>query len=242
MSSAYLSFLSPIRQACYRDKDFDRAWKLIEPLIKKPDSAWSVEEQRAVCDLAATILRAKGQFREAMVLYEAIDDDYQAGYCCLLLHDLEGLRPYWKQTLEKRRNHWCLTLFGLATLQLNSVPTMFQVRQFLESDISNFMKAGCQDFLENALTYATELAQINLESPKFLGRALLNSDDPNWLEESIRLLMLGQKLLPNDPEVYYHLAQAKLRQQENRDALLMLKQALLINPGFMPAQDLIAQI
>jgi len=240
--TAYLSFLKPIRQACYRDKDYAHAWRLIEPLIKRPDTKWSTEEQRAVCDLAATILRARLLFREALVLYEAIGDDYQAGYCHLLMKDMEALRPYWTRTLEKRKNHWCVTLFGLANLQLNTVPTMFQIRQYLEGDISNFLLADCKPFVRSTISYANELGQINLESPKFIGRALLNSDRPEWLEEADRLLMLGQKLLPNDPEVYFHLAQTRIRQGEIKDAILMLKQSLMINPGFMPATDLMVTL
>lgn len=240
--TAYLSFLKPIRQACYRDKDYAHAWRLIEPLIKKPDPKWTPEELRAVGDLAATIMRARLQFKEALVLYEAIGDDYQAGYCLLLMKDLEGLRPHWTRVLEQRNNHWCLTLFGLANQQLSTVPTMFQIRQYLEGDISNFLLADCKAYVKSAISYANELGQINLESPKFIGRALLNSDKPEWLEEAGKLLLLGQKLLPNDPEVYYHLAQARIKQKETKDAILMLKQALMINPTFMPAQDLMVTL
>src|SRR5690606_17820696 len=132
--------------------------------------------------------RALRQYKEALHLYDEIGDTYQAGYCELMRGNLPKVQAYWTKTLEERNNHWCLTLFGLSTRQLNCFPTLFQIRNHMESDIANLIQARQGQFLQNIVYYVDLLTQANLETPKFMGRAFLHA---GLLDQAEPLLLKG---------------------------------------------------
>ena len=104
---------------------------------------------------------ATRDYREAIELYDEIDDSYQAGYCELMQGNLQQVQLYWTRTIQERNNHWCLTLFGLATRQLNCFPTLFQVRNHMESDLANMIQAGLPT--GNMETYVEVLSEFPWE-------------------------------------------------------------------------------
>jgi tetratricopeptide (TPR) repeat protein len=185
------------------------------------------------------ILRAQKRFEESYGLYEAIQDHYQAGYCALMTGNIPMVQHQWGQVLQQRPNHWCISLYGMVTQHLRSYPTLFQIRNHLESDIANLITAQQNTFVKNLLLHIDFLSQLNLESPKFAGRALMHA---GWLEDAGGFLIQGQKLLPNDPEIYFHLGQYSLIRRHHQEAHLMLKQCLLISPTYSPAKELIQQL
>ena len=189
-------------------------------------------------------MRALKRYGEAIVLYESIGDGYQAGYCEMLTGKYNNVQKHWVPLIQKRPNHWCLHLFGMTTHQLNSFPTLLQIRNHLECDLGNLIRAGQLKMAENVISYADVLQQMNLETCKFVGRAMLNARelDTQWLDRSLEFLMKGQKALPFDPEAYYHLGQYKIIKGELEDARLLLNQCLLISPTFMPAKELMDSV
>ena len=199
----------------------------------------SNQEKRATYELMGNILRSQGKFDQAVKLYEQINDFYQAGYCRMLQGRLQDVQPYWGRTLLERNNHWCVSLYGLVTKQLGTYPTLFQIRNHIESDIANLIAAKQEKYLQNLLSYIDFLTQINLESPKFAGRALMHA---GHLEQAVGFLVRGQKALPNDPEIYFHLGQYSMTLGHQKEASLMLKQCLLISPTYRPASELLGKI
>jgi hypothetical protein len=197
------------------------------------------EEKRLVYELMGLILRSQRRFEEARAIYDKVADHYQAGYCALLRGDLPRVERHWSRLLEKHPTHWCLSLYGLVTNQLEAFPSLLQIRNHLESDIASFIAADRPDYVENVLGHVDLLMQINLESAKFAGRALLYA---GWLGRAAPLLLQGQRVLPNDPEVYFHLGQLSLLQEHFPEARLMLRQCLMINPAYRPAEELLTKI
>lgn len=232
----FLDFLAPPRDRFFKAHDPEAAAALLKPIMAQP---LSPEEKRAVYELMALAHRERKQFKEAMALYVAIHDHYQAGYCAMLMGDLQGVQTHWSQVVTERQNHWCRSLFGMIVHRLDCYPTIFQVRNHIESDIANLIAAGRVDFLENLLSYVDFLTQMNLEAPKFAGRALMHA---GWLDRAGKFLIKGQKALPNDPEIYFHLGQYGVAQKHYREARLMLNQCLLISPTYTPARELLGQI
>lgn len=238
-------FVREVRDAFFKAKDADKAWSLIQPQIARPDKAWPMPVLRAVFELAALILRARKDYPKAASLYVTIEDWYQAGYCDLLCGNLAGVQNHWMTVLKQRQSHWCLALYGLISQQLSSWPSLLQIRNHLESDIANLIDADQWTYLESLLSYCDMLVQLNLETPKFMGRALLNHDktqSDDWLDKSEKFLMQGQQILPNDPEIYYHLGQLYHRQKRYDEAVLMLKQCLMISHTYTPAKELMASM
>jgi len=237
--SSFLSFLTPARDKFFKERDAEGAYKLLAPLLRQKPA--NPAERRALHELAGLCLRELKRYADAVELYEAIDDEYQAGYCELLQGRAAHVQKHWLPLIQKRPNHWCLHLYGMMTRQLATYPTLFQIRNHLESDISNFIKAGQMPIVDNIVSYADFLQQLNLESCKFVGRAFFNARelDPACLDKAAPYFMKGQKALPNDPEVYYHLGQYKLEKGELGDARVLFNQCLLISPTFMPAKELL---
>ena len=233
---AYLSYLQKARDLFYRQRDPAAAEAELSLRLSDPKSN---QEKRATYELMGNILRSQGKFDQAVKLYEQINDFYQAGYCRMLQGRLQDVQPYWGRTLLERNNHWCVSLYGLVTKQLGTYPTLFQIRNHIESDIANLIAAKQEKYLQNLLSYIDFLTQINLESPKFAGRALMHA---GHLEQAVGFLVRGQKALPNDPEIYFHLGQYSMTLGHQKEASLMLKQCLLISPTYRPASELLGKI
>lgn len=234
--AGFLAFLTPIRDLFFKEKNPERAFREIQPHLK---ARLSPEEKRAVYELTGLMLRDMRQYAEAVKCYLAINDSYQAGYCEMLQGNLAAVRSHWGKTAQLRQNHWCVTLFGMISRQLMSYPTTFQIRNYLESDITSLIRAGQFEYLENLLVYCDFLVQINPETHKFAGRSLLHS---GWLDRAGPFLLKGQKALPNDPEIYFHLGQYSTQRGLNEDARIMLHQCLLISPTYNPAKELLARL
>jgi len=233
---AYLSYIQQARDLFFLQKDPVQAEAALRPLLSKPDTP---AEKRAVHELMALILRSQLKFNDALKIYEGMNDFYQAGYCLMLQGQLHNVQQYWGRTLLLRNNHWCVSLYGLLTRQLATYPTLFQIRNHLESDIANLIEARQMEYLANMLSYVEFLTQINLEAPKFAGRALMHAGQYELARD---FLVKGQKTLPNDPEIYFHLGQYSLALKHNTEAQLMLKQCLLISPTYRPAKELLLRL
>jgi tetratricopeptide (TPR) repeat protein len=176
------------------------------------------------------------KWEEATHLFADIEDFYQAGYSQLLAGSLYGVQVHWMKLPAIRANHWCLSLYGLVTGQLTAFPTFLQVRNHLEADIILLSRANQTSMVNNLLRFIDTLATINFEAYKFTGRALFYVKRMDDVEE---FLLKGQKLLPGDPEVYYHLGQYYHAMGDSRKCRLALQQCLMISPTYTPAQELL---
>lgn len=233
----FLDYLAEPRHKFFEEKNALEAYQLMRPFLWK--RGMGEVERRATLELGGLILRDLKRFDEAFKLYKEIGDDYQAGYCLMLSGKMKDVRPYWTRLAEKRPNHWCASLYGMITHQVTVYPTLLQIRNYLESDVVNLIQAGQIPYLENILIYAEFLAQLNMEAYKFLGRSLMHA---GWLDKAEDYLLRGQKVLPNDPEIYFHLGQYTFARNLYKDSRLMLNQCLLISPTYTPARDLLNQI
>jgi tetratricopeptide (TPR) repeat protein len=233
---AFLDYLQTARDLFYEENDPGKAEAELRPLMIRP---CEIEEKRGIHELMGLILRKQRRYEEAFRLYDNLGDHYQAGYCAMLQGNLQLVQVQWTRVLNVRPNHWCVSLYGMITQQLRTYPTLFQIRNHVESDIANLIGANQYPFLENLLQFVDFMTQLNLEAPKFVGRALLNS---GWLDRSGPFLLKGQRSLPNDPEIYFHLGQYSMAQKHYPEARLMLKQCLMISPSYTPATDLLRQI
>ena len=235
---AYLSYIQEARDLFYKHHMPSQAEAVLRKMLKKPRER---EEKRAVFELMGLILRTQKRYEEARGVYEKINDHYQAGYCALLRADLQRVQKHWSMVITRQPNHWCLTLYGMIVRQLQVCPSLLQIRHYLEGDITNLIVAEQFDYLESILAHVEFLSQLNLESPKFAGRALMNAGS-QWWDRSSPFLMQGQKILPHDPEIYYHMGQLSAFQSYFPEARLMLKQCLLISPTYQPANELLQEI
>ena len=237
-TEAFLLELAPLRDAFFKKPqgDLDQAETVLLQILAKQPSAF---EKRPAGELLGLMYRSRKRYAQAYDIYLLIEDAYQAGYCAMLMEDMPKLQAQWGKVFSQHPNHWCLSLFSMVFGQLQNVPTLFQIRNNLESDIGALLAAGRMDWVQKMLAHISFLSQINLESAKFAGRALMHA---GHYEEALPYLMQGQKLLPNDPEVYYHLAQVSAATGHEAEAQLMLRQCLLISSTYTPAKRLFDDI
>lgn len=235
--SVSFDFLTEPRRLHFVDHNSQGAIDALRPSLEK--RGLELVERFAAGQLGGIILRAMKRYAEAYEIYRDIGDDYQAGYCLLLLGQTEALKPHWARVVAQRQNHWCVTLFGMIHHQVSCYPTLLQIRNYLEADVFNLLEAGQTAMLENILIYADFMGQINLETHKFIGRGFLNHGS---LEQARTYLYQAQKALPNDPETYFYLGLYYHSQEAVKESRLMLNQCLLISPTYTPAKDLLAQL
>lgn len=232
--------LNSARQALFINHQPDSALDILLPLTgEEALQRFSFGNRRALFELIGQAYEKKGQYDTATDYFMTIADYYQAGYSQMLKGDPDRAAQCWQPLLADRPNHWCLALYGMATNTLNMLPTFLQIRNHLEADIIQLSRAGQRMAVQNILYYLDLLSDINYEAYKFAGRALFHA---NRLDEAGTYLLKGQKILPNDPEVYYHLGQYYHAVGRLEEARMMLHQCILISPTYTPALDLHRQM
>ncbi len=233
-----IATLNQARKALFLEDQPDTALSLLAPLLESRADL-SAEDERPVVELAGLCYERKHLFDQACDLFYSIMDYYQAGYCLMLKGHPEKATEHWKHLLMMRPNHWCLTLYGLVTSSLNCIPTFLQIRNHLEADIVHLTRAGQTIMTNQLLLYVDLLSDVNYEAYKFAGRGLFNA---GRIKDAGPYLLKGQRILPNDPEIYYHLGQYYHAIGELKQASMMLRQCLMINATYTPARWLLDKI
>jgi tetratricopeptide (TPR) repeat protein len=216
-------------------KNAQDALRHLLPLYQRRQKVHKATRQ-AILEVTGFAHLQAGEPLKAAKCFEESDNKYQAGLAYLVGNAPEKTHVLWSSLMEEHPFHWCLTVWGCLHAQLDSYPSFFQVRNHLEASIGQFYRYNRADIAEALIAYADVMAHINLETYKYIGRALMNHNHDVARAESF--LLKNQKMLPNDPEVYYHLAQLRYAQGDDDDALVLLNQCITINYAYTPAQEL----
>lgn len=176
------------------------------------------------------------QFANAANEYDILQKPYQQGLCELLQGNEYKARNLWYNAQENSVIQWAQTLYGFIHLRADRIPSYLQIRNYLEVDLGYLLKANQIEYAENLISCEDVMADINLETYKFIGRALFNNGYENL---SVEFFMKSRDILPNDPEVYYHLAQYSFKVGSFRDVKLMAESCLDINKNYFPAKRII---
>ncbi|MDH4379340.1 MAG: hypothetical protein QE263_05495 [Vampirovibrionales bacterium] len=227
--------LIPIRTVLFQQGDARGALQALKTYQFKRGLA--ANERRAVMELVGLSYRILHEWEAAQQAFGEIPDPFQAGYCALLSGNVATAIRWWQPLIQKiNPNHWALSLLGMVTGQLQRWPSMLQIRNYLEQDVYALAEAGQGALLDNVLACAPILLQINPEAPKLMGRSLLYA---RHFSKALELLLLGQRTLPQDSEVYFHLGQCYSALNDTLQARRCLHQCLMINPDYKPAQWLL---
>lgn len=222
-------------QALSPDAAAEDGLRYLLPLYQRK-SKFKKDIATAVSEMTGYGYLQSGKPLKAAQCFEEARNYYQTGLCYLVAKDLDSTHRTWSHVIEAHPFHWCITVWGTIHHQLESYPSFFQIRNHLEASIGQFFRYKRGDLANCLIDYADTMAQINLETYKYIGRALLNFEKD--IPRAEHYLLKNQKILPNDPEVYYHLAQAKHLMGQDEDALILLAQCTTINYAYTPATDL----
>jgi tetratricopeptide (TPR) repeat protein len=180
-----------------------------------------------------------GNYQEASKIYLNSHNYYQAGFCELLLGNKDKARELWFNAEDSPVVCWSRCLIDMIEVRVELIPSFLQIRNHLECDLSYFIQAKKLDYAENVIQCSEFLSDINPETNKFIGKALMNNGFPNL---AVNFFLKSKDVIPNDPEIYYHLAQYSFQINSFNEARLMLKQCLDLNQYYTPARNLLDKI
>ena len=206
---------------------------LIDYLEDKSPKPLAIIHWLAMCYLES------GKYEEAKDIYLSFNANYQAGYCNILRGNLEEAKKCWVNCSQSEVKHWSRCLETMLLGHIDFIPTFLNIRNHLETDLGYLLRAKQEYFCNNIMRLADDLIQINLESYKFIGRSLLNN---GYEHVSVNYLLKSRDILPNDPEIYYHLGQYSLQVGAISEAETMFNHCLLISPSYSPASDRLKEI
>lgn len=182
-----------------------------------------------------------GKFKGCKTYFENNNYYVEAGYCCIVLDELDKAKELFQKVQEvDSRAKWGLILLQMIKGDILTFPTYFQIRNFLELDLSILILYCKGEYVEKIIRYADFMAYYNPECYKFIGRAFWAN---NLMSAAMFFLRRAKDKFYQDPELHYLLAYIFYNNDRNIDlAKKALGACLGILPEYAPAKKLYAQI
>lgn len=182
-----------------------------------------------------------GKIKGCKTYFENNNYYVEAGYCCIVLDELDKAKELFQKVQEvDTRAKWGLILLQMIKGDILTFPTYFQIRNFLELDLSILILYCKGEYVEKIIRYADFMAYYNPECYKFIGRAFWAN---NLMSAAIFFLRRAKDKFYQDPELHYLLAYIFYNNDRNIDlAKKALGACLGILPEYAPAKKLYAQI
>lgn len=180
-------------------------------------------------------------FEAALNFYESTGNFSSSALCCLFLKDIEKARELLKKSSPSSIKEWCESLVDIFTGKsiYGSFPSYLQVRNRLEADFSYLLRAKNMDFASLIVHSLDLFDSINGESSKFIGRAFFYN---GYLKNAGKFLARGARVLSEDPEVYYYLAQHSFVKNNISNAKSYLNISLDINSDYYPSKAFLEKL
>ncbi len=226
--------LNNCRNSIFVTQNYDQSIEIINNLLKTAQE----DEINFIKFHLGTVYFENLEFEKAKTVFIELDEKYQIGYCELLLGDIETARQCWEEAPDSGPVNWARCLPDLLNLDVVQIPTFLQIRNHLESDLTYLIRSNNLNFANNLIECSQVFININLETYKYIGRALLNNNYPHL---GLKYLLEGQETLPQDPEIYFHLAQYSLMTNQLLECKHLLKKCLNINKAYSPAKKMLQQ-
>ncbi len=182
-----------------------------------------------------------GKLKGCRAYFEAHNYYIEAAYCNIVLDNLKKAQELFEKAVSyDMRAHWGLFLLRLIDGNICQSPTYFEIRDFLEIDLSILIMYCKGDYIEKILRYADFMAYYNLECYKFIGRAFWAN---NMMPAAMFFLNRAKDKLYNDPELHYLLAYiAYYNDNDINKTKKELDVCLGILPQYAPAVTLAKKI
>lgn len=182
-----------------------------------------------------------GKIKGCKTYFENNNYYVEAGYCCIVLDELDKAKELFQKVQEvDTRAKWGLILLQMIKGDILTFSTYFQIRNFLELDLSILILYCKGEYVEKIIRYADFMAYYNPECYKFIGRAFWAN---NLMSAAMFFLRRAKDKFYQDPELHYLLAYIFYNNDRNIDlAKKALGACLGILPEYAPAKKLYAQI
>ena len=181
-----------------------------------------------------------GDFDCAEAFFEQNKFLLELGYCKLLSGELDQAKKAFKPIQDSDlRGSWGMKLIQFIECYVSSMPSYFQVRNFLEIDLNLLINAHQPQFVENIINGADLFYSINPESYKFIARVMLNND---FVEIAFHYLNRAKDKFYYDPEMHLMLANCYVKTGDKQLAKQSINNCLSILPNYFPAKRFLAQL
>lgn len=164
----------------------------------------------------------------------------ELGYCKLLSGNLDEAKKIFDTLKESDfRADWAIKLIQFIERYVTTVPSYFQIRNFLEIDLNLLIKAGQAEYVENIINGADLFFSANPESYKFIARVMLNN---GYYDLAMHFLKKAKDKFYYDPEMHFMLAMCYSNMGEIEKAKGALNICLEILPAYYPARNLLQKL
>lgn len=161
----------------------------------------------------------------------------EEGYCKLLKGELANAKKIFREYSSKDlRADWALKLTQFIEGRVHNLPSYFQIRNFLEIDLSFLISAAKPDYVENIINGADIFYSVNQESYKFIARVMLFND---FNSIALHYLSKAKEKFYYDPEMHFMLASCHIKNNDKALARKSLEECLKIMPQYLPAKRLL---
>ena len=159
-------------------------------------------------------------------------------YLSILNDDLISAEEVFKLN-DSPRSRWGIILIEILTGFLQTYPTYFEIRNFLEIDMDFLLKNEKLDYIEQILGASEILITINQETYKYIARVMYE----NKLYKVARdYLEKSKAIFYKDPELHFMLAKYYLRLNDYDNTLYYINECLKILPEYYPAKKIKEQV
>lgn len=165
-------------------------------------------------------------------------DSLEHGYLLILNDDVEGAKKVF-ENLDSPRAHWAVCLTSILKGVLESAPTYFQIRNFLEIDLDFLIKNEKIDYVEMLLGALDILSVINHETFKYTARVMLAN---NLMSAGFNYMEKSKKVFYNDPELHFMYAKYYFGLHNYKRANFYIDECLSVLPDYYPALQLKEEI
>lgn len=165
----------------------------------------------------------------------------EEAYCEIILGNLEAAKKIFeKEQICNIRAHWGLFLTRMIQGNIVNSPTYFEIRNFLETDLSILITYCMGEYVEKIIRYADFMAYYNSECYKFIGRAFWAN---GLMPASMFFLKRAKEKMYNDPELHYMLGYIYYTNDNNIEKCKKeLDICLSVLPDYNPAVKLLGKI
>lgn len=170
-------------------------------------------------------------FNEDCSSIELHPNSIEHAYIAILNKDLDSAETIFRN-IDSPRSKWGRIFVSILKGYLKEIPTYFEIRNFLEIDLDFLLKNNMIDYVEQFLGSVDYLANINMETYKFVGRVMYEN---KLMTAALKYMEQAKTIYYNDPELHFMLSKYYFRTCKYTEALFYINECLKLLPDYYPA-------
>lgn len=164
-------------------------------------------------------------------VYEIHAGSIEHAYLAILNNDLFSAKKIFALT-DSPRSKWGKTLTSILEGYMDTFPTFFQIRNFLEIDLDFLLKNEKINYVEQILGSLEILAEINQETYKFAARVMFEN---KLYSTSLKYMEKSKKIHYADAELHFMLSKYYIQVHDYTLARHYIDECLKLLPDYYPA-------